>query len=583
MTQSPRMYAARLLLETNHVLPANSFLALAKHQDYLVRQEAYMILGEYNNATITNFLKNAAVTEANISAARAARLALNKQQIDTLQGDENEEEALSLLLNTEDEQECWQGIQIALSNNEYLGVKALKSLASSDSELQETAVAQLIALQYTKDSIVPEPQFPENKHAITIHETLAHYNVTLHNSLLLPSPITPDMESLFTQADINEDSGIQPLTHAWNPLTGRGFLRQHGFGGSAQEYASRLLSELDSLCSNNNITLKDQDAGWQLAGRLFHLLQDMTSPLHVFTVWHVFHGHFETYWAPFVAEALATTDVWNSAPLSLPDIPQAAVFHLDDHTRSALEQRVTNLPNTLSAYQEALAWCTYYRASFWGEIRYAEQASSTYTLAATFDDGITEALPNVLDLMFDHNIRYHTSWLNDYFEITDRKGNTFTWNRMFALDDWRPCSNPQNKQLVDGHIYVSDDIPHITGRFYFTHKWKRTPYCFPYAYPDGTIMADHIVQYYGKQLFPVTVAYGGGWLLTLAETYPSLFNSDIDAKNDAENLSLSENLTNTLLDMLSISNSPSNANSPDAADIEEYLHRYLPGCGCIPQ
>jgi hypothetical protein len=237
---------------------------------------------------------------------------------------------------------------------------------------------------------------------------MASYNVTLHNAQASLPQINETAAATFAQATILEDIGIQPVNHAYNPLTGRGFLRQQGFGGSAYLYVDNLLEDLNTLCGQTNFADSDLYEAWTLTGRIFHVLQDMASPLHVFSVWHVLKGcHFEIYWYPLTEEALQLVNVWDVEPTSLPHLPAAALQGLDTQSRSALEKRITALPNTLAAYQDALAWCAYYRASFWGEIRYAEEASTAQTTATRFDDQETEALPNTLAYMFGDNIRYH--------------------------------------------------------------------------------------------------------------------------------------------------------------------------------
>ena len=157
---------------------------------------------------------------------------------------------------------------------------------------------------------------------------------------------------------------------------------------------------------------------------------------------------------------------------------------------------------------------------------------------------------------------------------------------MLALDEWRPCANPRKQQLKDGHASLpvtlenGDKTMRIAGRLFFTHKGKNTSYCYPFAYPDGTPMTDHLVHYYGASLFPVTVAYNGGWLAVLARQYPNLFVTDmaLEKKNDLTGYTSINNFAHILAQMLRDDNNASFSESR----IEEYLRLYAPRCGCAP-
>lgn len=578
-----RTYAARLLLEQGEAIPPDAFIMLASNEDYLLRQEAYGVLGYYYDPMISAFLQNAAATETNRSAARSARLALLMQRIRSLPDNAQQEQALLSLLDMNDKHEQWQAVQYAMRHHKALGIKVLASLAQSDSVLGETSRAQLIALN-ADDTPLHIPAI-SNKHATTIHKSMAHYNVALHNTQPAQPKINAAIESIFAEAIVLEDIGMTPVNHAYNPLTGRGFLWRKGFGGSAQLYAARLFDRLESLCAQPDFSQIELSEAWVLAARVFHVLQDMTSPLHVFGVWHVLNGcHFENYWHLRTEEALRLIDEWDMQPVSLPGLPPAATAGLDAYTHNALEQRVDSLSNTLGDYQDALAWSAYYRASFWGEIRYSDETTIEQTTPTIYDDGETEALPNILSRMFEGNIRYHPSWWGDYFEITDRLGNTFAWNRIFALDEWRPCPNPRKKHSVDGHASYpashDDSTMRITGRFFFTHKGEKTPYCYPFTYPDGTPMTDHLVYYYGANLFPVTAAYNGGWLSALAKQYPKMFAQEtfLQEKDDISGNEILNNFRNIFGELLSGSSS----GSLEEHSFEKYLRVYVPRCGCAP-
>ncbi|MCK5863402.1 MAG: HEAT repeat domain-containing protein [Candidatus Hydrogenedentes bacterium] len=594
-----RLYAARLLLEEGEEIPTDTCIDLSSHDDYLVREEAYSLLGYYDDKIISDFLKNAGNKETNHSAARSIRIALWMQRLRS-----HPDQTILSLLDMEDNRECWQCIQYAMHHNKTLGIKALTVVAESNSPLSETSLAQLITMQgtdpteqYEKHSSNTEntydtPRISE-KHFTIIHASMAQYNVKLHNTQESLPKINDLAESPFVQATILEDTGTKPVTHAHNPLTGRGFIRKKGFGGSARLYALELLEELDTFYAATTLSYTELYDAWYLAGRIFHLLQDMTSPLHIFSEWHILNAcHFELYWYPLSEEVFRLVDLWDIQPTNPPHLPAAATALLDTHTRSTLEQRIENLPNTLISHMDAQSWSTYYRASFWGELRYDEEAVVQQSSATTFDDGEIKAHPNILGLIFDGNIRYHPSWWGDYFEITDRLGNTFSWNRMRVLNAWRPCPNPFRQHLSDGHISLPVTLDNekktirITGRFFFTHKGTNTPYCYPFTYPDGTIMSEHLVQYYGTYLFPVMVAYNGGWLASLAKHYPDLFQSETAAhakdNETEEKQGVLETIIHILQKILYGNIMSLEEESHAESTFKEYLRLHPPCCGCTP-
>jgi len=405
------IYASRILLKDGASVPPETLFAFARHADYLVRSEAYGALGLCDSPNIRAFLENAVNTETNQSAARSAALALLLQRGRDCNGESDREYIARELVNSMDDLLCWMGVNYAKKYDMTLAENIISALALSESSLKYPCTA-LLAIHDDKpleDNVLYAQERDasqewlayEEKHAITIHESMARYNVALHNAQDTLPHISRVTESLFSSNVVLEDLGTKPLNHAYNPLTGKGFLWKDGYGGSAKNYVSKLLDELDSLCSKTILSEDDMITAWQRAGSVFHVLQDMTSPLHVFSVWHVLNGcHYEFYWLPLSEQALQIINASNAQPISLPTVPEYATNYLDTHTKNALEQRIANLPNSLEAYQDALAWCTYYRASFWGEIRYDENAPEAQTHPVEFEDGSVGMLANILANMF---------------------------------------------------------------------------------------------------------------------------------------------------------------------------------------
>ncbi len=605
-----RIYAGRLLLEQGSEIAPDLFVELAHHNDYLVRQEAYEALGYYDEPRIERLLEKAAAVDMNRSAARAARLALFRRQIRSLASPAQHNQALEALMHSDDDHERWHGIQYALrGDNKALGMTALSRLAEERSPLGMMAAAQplLTRAETTIGNRNTQPDdsaplltsmkqgalSPFEKHFFEIHFGMARYSVMLHNAQPHLPHINKAAEVTFTQEVVREDTGIRPVNHAHNPLTGRGFVRRRGFGGSARLYVSDLMERLDALHAHPDLSASELLEAWRLAGRAFHVLQDMASPLHVFSVWHVLNScHFEVYWDTVVDEALDLVDVPETAPTRPSQLSPLSTSRLDAFTRLALEKRIAELPDTLMAHLDAIAWSAYYRASFWGEIHYADTAGTRETTPTGFHDGETDALPNILHDVFDGNIRYHTAWWGDYFELEDRLGNTFAWNRLLALDEWRPCPNPPRETSKDGHARAPVRLENgqeswrITGRFLFTHR-GRTPYCHPFRYPDGEPMESHLPRYYGEKLLPLMVAYGNGWLATLAEQYPILFDAAIWEKATrkttlVDERAYRERFTSFLRQLLLGPNTETVVTPPDWYGAADFLAPHIPRCGCRP-
>ena len=590
------VFAARLLGKQGLDYIPDALVSLTTHGDPLVRQEAYAALGAYTTPQAHNLLVNAAAHEPHSAAARALRLALFRHHIRQADTTEAHEMAIRELVQTPDNHERWLSIQYALHHdNKQWGMEGLRLLAKENSELGIMARAQLATLPTTthahKHNTAPDAKTTAPKHFIEIHRTMAEYCVTWHNEQSILPTISQLAKDVFVRHVVREDRGINPVTHAHNPVTGRGFVRTRGFGGSARRYAVRLFDQLDVLHDKPHFSEADLSDGWRLAGRVFHLLQDMASPLHVFSVWHVLNScHYEVYWDTVVPEALSLADARETQTASPPQLTATSTTQLDDFTRQALEERIATLPNTLMGHQDTVTWSAYYRASFWGEIRYDATASAPETLPSVFDDGSTEHLPNVLHNMFDGNIRYHTAWWGDYFLLEDRKGNTFHWNRLLALDEWRPCPNPRGKQVKDGHtrgrrhMENGTDIMSITGRFLFTHR-GRTPYCHPFRFPNGDTMTTHLPRYYGETLLPLMVAYGNGWLAALSEQYPKLFDEALMKRLLHDDIGLADDGTKlqrllAFLHGFATKFGADSDNQRDTLSPWETWEQYMPRCGC---
>jgi hypothetical protein len=97
-------------------------------------------------------------------------------------------------------------------------------------------------------------------------------------------------------------------------------------------------------------------------------------------------------------------------------------------------------------------------------------------------------------------------------------------------------------------------------------------------------MTEHLVQYYGASLFPVMVAYGGGWLAALAVAYPELFESRTGAlgKDNKTSETLRDGVIRTLYEAFYGKDALRENHLPSEGALQEYLLLYAPRCGCSP-
>jgi len=375
------------------------------------------------------------------------------------------------------------------------------------------------------------------------HQTLMDYAVTKAGSLSTPLTFTSTQGIRMREGAMQEDTGIRAIDHAYNPLTDGAFTA----GTTARNEATARWNSMVSAFASGNLDGGDGDGAWHYLGRTSHLLQDMTSPMHAFAQEHVgIPGvwdacHFEGYWEnndSSLRSALASI----GGPLHSSTLDARATEKLDAWSASRLQERFNNsCPNKASddvrGWAEVLAWVTYFRATFWGQVTMGSSpgdggATTSSTTATTFSDsdGTVNSQVNALHTMFNGNIRWINSFIgDDYYEITDRNGHVFRFMSFTDIDDWAACGEaPSHGGWADGQQDSSirvggsdddDDGVRITGRFWFDTRelgkdtsGSANRYCYPTSYPDGSSMTDHLHQYYGEYGYPLTVRYNAGLL-----------------------------------------------------------------------
>ena len=396
--------------------------------------------------------------------------------------------------------------------------------------------------------------------------TLAHDNKTTHKMLMdyavniavadLGLPIDGSMTArgdewnrLWEGA---EDEDIDPrwLNHFFRPIDNAGMTG----GVIAPVKATEYWNSMISAYVNGNLNGGDGNGAWHYLGRISHLLQDMTSPMHVFDKAHPNTCNFESYWPTkqtILEDILKKIEISPIRVLhSDNSLPAEATKHLDELSQSQLQYRYAhNCPdktlNNVKGYLEVLAWITYFRTTFWGEINFgitgaSGSATSARTTPTTYvSDGVQHIIVdqvNALHTMFNtvndtDDIRWVVDGIENFFQITDKNGHVYVFMDSMLLDDWSACGKDWSNGNIDTSFlfengtasanYYNSDNPgsRITGRFWFDTNIMGTtsPICYPTNYPDGTAMSTDLYYYFGEYLFPLTVRYNAG-LLDLANS-----------------------------------------------------------------
>jgi len=432
----------------------------------------------------------------------------------------------------------------------------------------------------------------------TTHKTLMDYAVDKAKSdSSLHLPISGTMSSRGSawsrmwegaeQEDIiGEIQGetVRSKEHAYNPLINRGFLEGTMNYGTARDrslsiWDDRMIPYFREGYLYQEETTSQAGGSWQQLGRVSHLLQDMTSPLHVFANLHLLYVWpcmYEGYWAQnqdYLKNSILSSV---GSPLYTDgSLPSEATAKLDSYTGQRLQYWFGSSANNgngpvgcphrsvndVRGYLEVLSWITYFRCTFWGEVKFGTSGSSGYATTATTTGTTFNSYPgdstlyvgsktNTLNTMFPSSVYWIASWDDNYYEIIDRKGNSFLWMSWSGIDDWSACGRTADGAggWASGHkdssirVSGSDDDSsgaRITGRFWFDTrelgKDEYNHYLYPSYYPDGTTMVDNLYLYYGKTLFPLTVRYNAG-LLGMANRELAVISSpgtaSIDLKRD---------------------------------------------------
>ena len=386
------------------------------------------------------------------------------------------------------------------------------------------------------------------------HQTMMDYATSKAAELNPPLSFSGAQYTRMHEGAADEDTpATRSLDHAYNPMTDGAFPLA---SMTARDAAYDRWTNMISAFLTGNFDGGDGVGAWHYLGRASHLVQDLTSPLHVFALQHALPTcQFETYWQtndPYLRTLLTGI----GTPLTSSTLDAKSTEKLDAFTAQRLQYRFNNScphkdNDDIRGWSEVVAWTTYFRTTFWGEIVFGTSGSSgvataPLTTGTTFTDGYVGPQTNTLHIMFPNNVRWITGFWDDYYEITDKNGYVFRWMSWTDIDDFSSCGTTDlgaggwaagyqdSSKLAVGSANTGSGA-RTTGRFFFDlrelGKDSSNHYCYPNNYPDGTAMTGHLHEYFGAYLAPLVVRYDAG-LLGLANRRVTIKTLDSIAANN---------------------------------------------------
>ncbi len=534
-----RLFAQYALARFGKDVDRDFLISALGDEDYLVRAEACEALAAAGGEDAVARLRVLSEGDPH----QAVRIAAAKGRLSMETRDQPAAAKLDILKNALGSADRFTATWILRETLDACGEEGrafLISLAGQE-DAHGRAARNILVM---KDEVLRTMTFPERNRALPdCSINLAHMKSPTHYTLIeyasekaaeLPAPVifTASQKSRMREGVYDEDNGIRSANHAFNPISYGAFPT----GTVARDEALTRWNSMTAAFVDGNLDGGDGDGAWHFSGRLSHILQDMTSPLHVLAVEHIppRYCQFEVFWED-EDPALRTILNGTGAPLHSGDpLPAEALAQLDTFSQLRLQHRFeNNCPGKAAddprGWLEVLAWITWFRTTFWGEVNFgssgsSDGATSSLTTATTFKDGTVSAKPNVLHTMFNGDVRWIATLTDNYYEITDRRDYVFRWMSWSDLDDWSACGAYWGDDTMDGSRksggsnYDSRDV-RITGRFWFdlreigsSSSGDTNRNCYPHRYPNGDSMTDHLHQYFGKTGYPLTIRYNAGLL-----------------------------------------------------------------------
>ncbi len=572
-----RLFANRALVELGMAGDTAFLLAALDDEDAIVREEAGAALALAPGENIAGELAAVADNDANAAVRGAAREALLRRQARAQKSEGGRLLVFQKALDTADRHTAAWIIRTTLNECGEEGCAYVRELALRDDYVGERARTFLVWSGKSSQPSQPAPDtLPEDaftaddKHGPYTHTTFADYAMAKAKADGLP--MEGDLADPLEQRGLawqrlhegaeQEDqifatvSGevIRQREHAYNPMTNKGFNVLGIQFGTARDRALSIWNDslvnafaMGDLYTEEIGSSGQLGGGWQLLGRVSHLLEDLTAPLHGLAIQHVYPGcKFEDTWktSGLVLNGILDAALGEQQDILYSDsaLPAEALIGLDEFSRTRLEYWLNSAAENaggpigcpyrtgddVRGYLEVLSWISYFRTTVWGEVWFNKDEASSDSQGNATSAGILEeavfadvtvpaGTPNALHAMFEGKVKWRDAWNDNYFTLECANGNVLYWMKVFNTDEWGACDWSDNRcegSKVYGGDHDDQDARTV-GRFWFDTREIGPGQAVFQRYPDGSTLGKDMYNYYADVLFPLTVRYNAG-LINLA-------------------------------------------------------------------
>lgn len=565
-----KIFANRALLELGVTGDIDFLLNALENESPVIREEVCGALALAPGNDVSNRLSAMEAGDTNASVRSAAFEALLYRNLKALKSEEGKLSLLKASLDTANRQTASWIVRRILAECGEEGLAFVRELASQNHPFNE--LAAMILVFAGKSSQKPEFENSEyesneadEKHGEYTHTTFADYAVAKAKAWGLPvegnlgdgvSGWGMAWQRLHEGAAQEDESFlsvsgeiVRQREHAYNPTTNKGFNVVGIQFGTARDRALSIWNDsLLGAYSTGDLYSEEVGASgkiggaWQLLGRISHLLQDMTAPLHGLAIQHVYPScKFENAWKTSGQKLITLLDPTLSDSIGIlyseSELPEEALTGLDDFSRTRLAYWLnSNAENTngpvgcpnrfkddVRGYIEVLAWISYFRTTVWGEVWFNKDESSSGSTGNATSSGLLEdavfsditvpaGTPNGLHAMFAGKVKWRDTWNDNYFTLECANGNILYWMKTFNIDDWGACdwvSNRCEGYKLDRRDHDDQDARTV-GRFWLDTREIDPGQALLERHPDGTDLGKDMYDYYADTLFPLTVRYNAG-------------------------------------------------------------------------
>jgi hypothetical protein len=546
-----KIFANRALAGFGHQVDYQWLLSLLDNQNFVIRKDACGALAAVQGGDIEQILKSVADSDLNESVRSAAEIGILERKILKRTPAESLEILRDALSKAEYRTVPWI-IKRVLKSCGPSGRSFISNQAQRGDRIGELANALLIAKEGVFSYIPQIEEAGTSPNVKILHASVPTHQTLMEKAANFSAPLAyldiekqRMIEGAQDEDGLNDPFYLRTRNHGYNPLyclmtdNPTAWIGESGqplWGTPAHDEASTRWDSMASAFINGHFEDGDGFGAWHFLGRVSHLLQDMSSPLHIFGQSHIppLNCKFEEMWGSESADLALRIIIDGSERGTLHSndpLPTEATLKLDIFSADRLQYRYNNscpekANDDVRGWIEVLAWISYFRTTFWGEIDFGTtgttgKATTPYTFGISFDDDEVESQDNALHKMFDGEIWWIVDEADNYFQIKDRYGNVFNFMSATEEDDWNPCgwvAGQQDSSMKIGDGRYDDPGVGVVGRFWFdTRRLGIDRPCYPAYFPNGDIMPDNysLLYYFGEYGYPLTVRYNAG-LLELA-------------------------------------------------------------------